>query len=203
VLENLLELTRLDMDARQQRRVLLPQAVAEAVRQLRDRAHASGVEVRLGELPAVEIPAAAVELAVTNYVSNAIKYADPERPDRWAEIRGHLRESGPSAGVAESAARRREVVVEVWDNGVGVPPEQRERLFGLGFRAHVETITGVEGTGLGLSIVRDAVEAVGGRVWVTFPPSGGSCFAFALPARRAAEAPQGVDATAHASRRPS
>jgi signal transduction histidine kinase len=36
--------------------------------------------------------------------------------------------------------------------------------------------------------VKDAVEALGGRAWATFPPGGGSCFAFALPARRATDA---------------
>ena len=180
VLDNLVELSRLDTDARRQRRVLLPQAAAEAARQLRDRGAASSVDVRIGTLPAIEIPAAAVELALTNYLSNAIKYADPAASSRWAEVRGSLTEARPGRG--------REVVVEVWDNGLGVPEEKRAELFARGFRAH-DTITGVEGTGLGLSIVRDAIEALGGRAWASFPPTGGACFAFALPARRMNEAP--------------
>ncbi len=127
VLDNLVELSRVDEDARHQRRLLLPQAVAEAVRQLRDAARAAGVEVRIADLPAVE----------------------------------------------------------VCDNGLGVPEDKRAGLFAHGFRAHAETITGVEGTGVGLSLVKDAVEALGGRVWASFPAGGGACFAFALPARRA------------------
>ena len=178
-LDNLVELARLDTDTRRQRRVLLPQAVAEAARQLRDAARAAGVEVRLGDLPPVEVTAAAVELAVTNYLSNAIKYADPAQSERWVEVRGYTTEPGPSATP--------ELVVEACDNGLGVPAEKRGGLFALGFRAHAETVTGVEGTGLGLSIVRDAIEALGGRVWATFPRQGGSCFAFALPARRGGE----------------
>ena len=75
----------------------------------------------------------------------------------------------------------------MWDNGLGVPEAARAQLFARGFRAHAGTVTGVEGTGLGLSIVKDAIEALGGRVWATFPPEGGACFAFALPARRAGE----------------
>jgi signal transduction histidine kinase len=178
-LDNLVELSRLDTDARQQRRVMLPQAVGEAVRQLRDAARAAGVAVRLGDLPRVEVVAAAVELAVTNYLSNAIKYADPARPDRWVEIHGYTTEDGPEHGP--------EVVVELRDDGLGVPEDRRPRLFARGFRAHDETVTGVEGTGLGLSIVKDAIEAIGGRVWASFPPEGGACFAFALPARRGDE----------------
>jgi signal transduction histidine kinase len=181
-LENLVELSRLDPDARQQRRILLPQAAAEAARQLRDAAQAAGVAVRLGHLPGVEVPAAAVELAVINYLSNGIKYADPACPERWVAVHGHV--TAPRAGPAET-------VVEVWDNGLGVPEAKRAGLFGRGFRAHAETVTRVEGMGLGLSIVRDAVEALGGRVWATVPPGGGSCFALALPARRAGEATTG------------
>ncbi|HVE79293.1 MAG TPA: HAMP domain-containing sensor histidine kinase, partial [Gemmatimonadaceae bacterium] len=121
VLDNLLELSRTDVDTRQQRRVLLPQVVAEACRQVRDLARAEGVELRLGELPAVEVPAAAVELALTNFLSNAIKYADPTKAERWAEVRGRVvsRGDGPAC----------ETVVEVRDNGLGVPPEKRAHLF--------------------------------------------------------------------------
>lgn len=179
VLDNLVELSRLDVDARQQRRVLLPRAAAEAVRQLRDAAQAAGVEVRLEPLPPIEVPAAAVELAVTNFVSNAIKYADPGKAERWAVVSGRVVPGGPAHGA--------EVLVEVHDNGLGVPENKRAGLFAQGFRAHAETVTGVEGTGLGLSLVKDAVEALGGHAWATFPDDGGACFAFALPARRAGE----------------
>ena len=94
-------------------------------------------------------------------------------------MRGYTTEPGPSATP--------ETVVEVWDNGLGVPAEKRHALFARGFRAHAETIRGVEGTGLGLGIVRDAIEALGGQARAAFPPGGGACSAFALPARRAGE----------------
>lgn len=186
-LENLTELSRVDSnsdrDARHARRVLLSQAVAEAVRRLRDTARAAKVDVRVATLPPIEIPAAAVELATTNYLSNAIKYADPAQPHRWVEIRGRISGSDRDGENGENA----EAIVEVWDNGLGVPEDERAHLFARGFRAHAGTVTGVEGTGLGLSIVKDAIEAARGRVWVSFPPNGGACFAFALPARRAGE----------------
>ena len=63
VLDNLLELSRARTDARQQRHVQLPEAAAEAVRQLRETARAHRVTVRVADdLPPVEVPAAAVEL---------------------------------------------------------------------------------------------------------------------------------------------
>lgn len=177
VLDNLGELSRLEADVRHHRHVLLPQAATEVRRQLRHAARQAKVEIRVAELPAVEVNAAAIELALTNYISNAIKYADPSKLVRWVEVRGHVRGS-QNSGPAE-------LVVEVHDNGLGVPEEQRPRLFERFFRAH-EAITGAEGSGLGLSIVRDAIEALDGSAWAAFPGEG-SIFAFALPCRRAAD----------------
>lgn len=137
-IENLVALSRTDSDARQHHHVLLAVAAREAARQLRESAQGAHVEIRLGHLPDVEVNAAAVELCLTNYLSNAIKYADPAKSDRYAEISGNV-ESSPEGG--------REVVVRVRDNGLGVPPEKRERLYQRFFRAHDATMTAAEGTG--------------------------------------------------------
>src|SRR4051794_35001938 len=95
VLEDLISLSRLDGDARQQRNVLLPAAAAEAVRQLRQLAQARDVAVRVSpNLPAVEVNAAAVELCLTNYISNAIKYSDPRKEQNDVEIRASVRDPG-------------------------------------------------------------------------------------------------------------
>ncbi|HYJ80859.1 MAG TPA: HAMP domain-containing sensor histidine kinase, partial [Longimicrobiaceae bacterium] len=178
VLENLLELTRMDVDARRQRNVLLPSVAAEVCRQLREMAAARGVEVRVRDLPEVEVNAAAVELCLTNYVSNAIKYSDPARAERWVEVSSRV-EGAAGAGVDG------ELVLQVEDNGLGVPEEKRGKLFTRFFRAHGELLT-AEGTGLGLSIVRETLEALGGRAWAEFGAEG-SRFLLALPCRRSAE----------------
>jgi len=179
VLEDLISLSRLDGNARQQKNVLLPAAAAEAVRQLRQLARARDVAVRLSsDLPRVEVNAAAVELCLTNYVSNAIKYSDPSKAERWVEIRSRLDH-------ARSDDACPELIVEVVDNGLGVPDEARGQLFDQFFRGHTEdVVSGVEGTGLGLSIVRETVEMLGGRAWAESVDSGGSVFAFSLPCRR-------------------
>jgi len=179
VLENLLELSRMDPGARRQRNVLLPRVAAEVCRQLRDMAAARGVKVRIRDLPEVEVNSAALELALTNYVSNAIKYSDGEAEDRWVEVVGRVEE--------ESADGAPRLVIEVKDNGLGVPEEKRAQLFTRFFRAHGDTVTGVEGTGLGLSIVRETVEGMGGRAWAEFDGERGSRFLLSLPYRRAAD----------------
>lgn len=185
-LEALLDLTRLDAaDPRRQRHVKLPQAAFEVVRSLRDAAEARGVEARLGSLPPVEVHAAAVELCLSNYVSNAIKYADAAKADRWVEVTGAVR----AIEVADRAANApSEVVVTVRDNGLGVPEAAQPRLFQRFVRAHDQAVTGVDGTGLGLSIVRETVESLGGKAWAAFPPEGGSIFGFSLPCRRQRDA---------------
>jgi signal transduction histidine kinase len=176
--DGLLELTLLEEDARQQRHVLLPQAVAEVVRQLRELAAARGVELRApsAHLAPVEVPAAAVELALSNYISNAIKYSDPSKPSRWVEIAGSVQQT-QSGGDGE-------LVVRVRDNGLGVPAAARAGLFERFTRAHDDMVTGVEGTGLGLSLVRDTLTRLGGRAWAEFPGPD-TVFAFGLPCRRA------------------
>ena len=175
VLDNLLVLTGVTLDSRHQRHVQLPEAAQEAARQVRAAARARDVKVRIdAALPPVEVSAAAVELCLTNLLANAIKYSDPTADDRWVEVRGRLVARDDGAG---------EVIVEVADNGVGVPVDARARLFQRFFRAHEQSMPDVEGTGLGLSIIRDTVGGLGGRAWAEFPAKG-SVFAFSLPSRR-------------------
>lgn len=179
VLDNLLELSRVGSDSRQQRHVRLPQAAAESARQLREMAHVHGITLRLSAaLPDVEVNAAAVELCLTNLIANAIKYSDPTEADRWIEVRGNVEEP--------SGDRVREVAVEVADNGLGVPMNERQRLFERFFRTEDAAASGVEGTGLGLSIVRETIHSLGGTVWAEFPEKG-SVFGFRLPCRREGE----------------
>jgi signal transduction histidine kinase len=181
-LENLVELSRLDEDVRRSRHVALPRAVAEVARQHRETARGRGVEIRIApDLPPVEVSAAAFELCLSNLVANAIKYSDSGKESRWVEIRAEVR-------VADDAARA-ETIVEVRDNGLGVPEEKRAGLFQRFFRAHEQSQGEIDGTGLGLSIIRETVAALGGRAWADFSDEGTSFF-FALPTRRIEDSEQ-------------
>ena len=177
VLANLETLSNTQQDARHGRNVLLPEVANDAVVEYKEAARAKNVEVRLADdLPRVEVDAATVELCLMNYVSNAIKYSDNNKAERWIEIGATIQEP--------DTEKDREVIIRVSDNGIGVPVEQRENLFKESFRAHDDTITGAEGSGLGLSIVRETVESIGGRAWAEFPEGAGSVFVFSLPSRR-------------------
>lgn len=171
-LGQLAELSRLHRAELKTSNVLLPQAAEEVKRQLREFAEERDVTVELADdLPEIEVPAAAIELALTNYISNAVKYRDPGEAERWVRVDADIREDGNGHS---------ELHLYVSDNGLGVPESARDRLFARYFRAHDETVTGEEGSGLGLSLVRDAIESLDGRTWVEFPEKG-SRFGLAIP----------------------
>ncbi|MEO7274774.1 MAG: HAMP domain-containing sensor histidine kinase [Vicinamibacterales bacterium] len=142
----------------------------EVARQLGDMADRRGVEIRIvGGLPVLHVDVAAVELILVNLVANAIKYSDPAKPQRMVELRG---ESRPGA-----------CVIEVRDNGVGIPPEHLPRIFDRAYRAHADRDEelGTDGFGLGLAIVRDCVEDQGGQVSVESVLGEGATFTLTLP----------------------
>jgi signal transduction histidine kinase len=173
--DNVLAVTRRDAGAQQQHRhVRLPEAAQEAARQVRNAAQAARVTVRIApDIADVEVDASVVELCLTNYLTNAVKYADPEKSERYAEISG---------AVENADSDDAKVVIKVRDNGLGVPADKRPHLFERFFRAH-ETVTRAEGSGLGLSIVRETVEQNGGRAWAEYCTDG-TVFALALPLQR-------------------
>ena len=72
------------------------------------------------------------------------------------------------------------VKVQVRDNGIGIPADERERVFDRFERLTAENYVG---TGLGLAIVKRIIERHGGKISVVDNPDGvGSCFEFTLPA---------------------
>jgi len=80
--------------------------------------------------------------------------------------------------VAESACEGRSVIVQVRDNGPGVPEEHRHRVFDPFFTTRAPG----EGTGLGLSIAFDIVREHGGKIELGTAPEGGASFTIRLPA---------------------
>ena len=100
-----------------------------------------------------------------NLVSNAIKFTEAGAVAIRAKV-----EDGS-------------FVVAVSDTGVGIAPEDRERVFEEFQQVDSSSTRRKGGTGLGLAIARRIVELHGGRIWVESTPGQGSTFAFTLPLR--------------------
>jgi len=148
----------------------VPELLAGVVETYRDQAESRGHTLSL-DVPPVMPPVRAIpELlreAVTNYVTNAIKYT----PDG-----GRI--------VVRSHRRARNVCIEVEDNGIGIAPEDQEKLFREFVRLDRSgtPVSDARGTGLGLSIVRRIIERQGGRTAVRSRLGKGSTFSIQLPA---------------------
>ncbi|HYC71034.1 MAG TPA: hybrid sensor histidine kinase/response regulator [Opitutaceae bacterium] len=116
-------------------------------------------------LPAVHADTGHAYQALTNYVSNAVKFLPP-----GGRVTVRTRPAGDAA-----------VRVEVEDNGPGVPAAERDRLFTDYACISNRPTGGEESTGLGLSIVKQLVESQRGAVGADFPAPGGSVFWFEYP----------------------
>ena len=114
-------------------------------------------------LPEVWIDASAMAQVFVNLLDNAMKY------------------SGSCRRVRVDLCRRgNEVAIAVVDGGIGIAPDNQERIFEEFYRV-VAGSTGVAGTGLGLAIVRHVVEAQGGRIVVESCLGHGATFKVLLP----------------------
>ncbi len=121
----------------------------------------------------IEVDEVRFEQAITNLLTNAIKYS-PEGGSVRVEIKVINNPTNPTNPIS-----RRTVQVSVTDQGIGIPPENREHIFERFYQAHSADYT--SGMGLGLYISQQIIDLHGGRIWAEFPPEGGSRFMISLP----------------------
>ena len=83
--------------------------------------------------------------------------------------------------VISSSATDKGVQVSVQDNGIGIPADAKEKIFGRFYRVRNAQVDTYPGMGLGLYISAQIIEKHGGKIWVESEVNKGSIFSFFLP----------------------
>jgi signal transduction histidine kinase len=160
LIESLVDYSRIGRKAIKLKIVDLDAVVMECLEEMRPEIRAGKATVEVaGKLGSAEADTALLKIAIHNLVSNGIKYVSP----------------GVAPRVEISAERNGNVsCLKFRDNGIGLTPEDQQRIFTPFVRLH-----GVEdypGLGLGLSATKRVVEIIGGQIGVSSAPGRGSTF---------------------------
>jgi signal transduction histidine kinase len=170
LVESLLDLTRLDRLAAEDTMAMadVVPTIQHTLEMLQKKAQEKGITLN-PDLPPKAAPVFAVlhqvKQIVFNLVDNAIKYSPP----------------GSLIHVSLTQEEER-LVLKVADNGIGIPPEHRDKIFERFYRVDKARSREHGGTGLGLAIVREIIQRHGGSIWVEETDSGrGTTFIVTLP----------------------
>jgi light-regulated signal transduction histidine kinase (bacteriophytochrome) len=124
----------------------------------------SEAEIKVNKLPVFHALEIEMRMLFQNLISNAIKYKSPNQNPR-IEITAKKVKNGWEFAVS--------------DNGIGIPPDQKEKIFIIFQRLHRRDE--YEGIGVGLAHCRKIVELHDGKIWVESEPGKGSTFYFFIP----------------------
>lgn len=146
----------------------LGRTVEQVVKTLGVRAYEKGLELvcDLGEVPTQLVgDSLRLRQVLVNLVGNAIKFTA---------------QGAVVVSAAVELAEGENIVIQfaVADTGIGIAPEDQERIFAPFTQADASTVRHYGGTGLGLAISRRLVDLMGGRIWVESAPGKGSTFRF-------------------------
>jgi two-component system sensor histidine kinase KdpD len=172
IVSNLLDLSRMESGTLHPERSWydLAALIDDVVGRLRPLTERHRVEVRVADdLPPVSLDYVEIDQVLSNLIENAARHTRPG-----------------SSIVVSAQIGDGEAIVEVSDDGPGVPEDALDRVFEPFYRGPSGTTP--RGTGLGLAVARGLVEAHGGRISVRNRAEGGAVFSFTLPTQRRARA---------------
>ena len=169
LIDNVLDMSRIDRGTKryEMRRHDLVETVHAALDAYRPLFERAGFTVHTTLPPAplvLAIDREAIVQSLVNLFQNVIKYS---RGERDVSLAVHC--SDGTASIAVS------------DHGIGIPPDQIDRIFEPYYRVPQSDSSAIAGSGLGLAIVKHAIEAHGGRVDVVSTPGTGTTFTLVLP----------------------
>jgi signal transduction histidine kinase len=147
---------------------VIDEAVSGKIAQLSEKSITLRVDLP-DELPPIQADLEALQQILLNLLSNAIM-ATPADGEITLRVRVEAKENEPSF-----------LLLQVTDQGGGIPPSDLPRVFSRLYRADNVLIQGIGDTGVGLAIVKTLVEAHNGRIWVDTEIDHGSAFSVLLP----------------------
>ncbi|MCK4545909.1 MAG: PAS domain S-box protein [Candidatus Eisenbacteria sp.] len=170
LIQDLLDLSRVESGFRERppQDVNLQQLAYEAIDPMKHLALEKDIALdveNMTALPAVRAGMDQIRQVMTNLISNALRFT-AQGGRVWIDGR----------------VEGNEVIVSVDDTGIGITPENHERIFEKFHQLGPGKVR-EGGTGLGLTICKRIVENHGGRIWVESKPGDGSRFCFSLPIR--------------------
>ncbi|WP_252698217.1 PAS domain-containing sensor histidine kinase [Natronosalvus vescus] len=163
IIKGLLEYSRIETQGDPFEPIDLETVLTDVLENLRLQLDESDADVQIEALPHVHGDASQLHQLFQNLISNAIEYSGDEPPTIHVDSE---REDG-------------KWIVSIHDEGIGIDPDDQERVFEVFQRLHSRDEH--DGTGIGLALCQRIVERHGGEIWVDSEPGEGSTFSFTLP----------------------
>ncbi|HBT38652.1 MAG: GHKL domain-containing protein [Pseudothermotoga sp.] len=171
ILEGLLDFSKLEqrMLTLEKTTFDLTGLVRETMRSIEELARSKQVRLELLTREPVLIRAdqRRIKQVITNLLSNGIKYSKEDSQEKYVKVKIERKDG--------------KVLIEISDNGLGIPKEYQEKVFERFFRVGTVMDHRVDGTGLGLTIAKQIVELHGGRIWLESEPNVGTTVFVELP----------------------
>jgi len=168
LINNILDFSRIEAGRKEYefRDTDLRELVANTMESYRYQIEQQGftLEEKIDPVPALKVDREAMARSLVNLVNNALKYSQDQK---YVGVNLY-RDNGS-------------VKLEVVDHGIGIPPQEQEKIFEKFYRVGDPLVHNTKGSGLGLSLVHHIVHAHGGDVQVESVPGRGSKFTISIP----------------------
>lgn len=129
-----------------------------------------------GDIPIMMLDLNLTTMIFQNLLTNAIKYSHDA-----GKIKISLKVLDQSSTISNVTVDQNCLLIQVTDNGIGIPNDQKNKIFNKLFRADNARKTDTEGTGLGLYLIRSLIEQINGKIWFVSEEEKETTFYVLLP----------------------